>query len=200
MRITNTIFLFLLLSPSINLSAEENPLPTEDAKTQPLPASSSEQAGPESTVEKQPTGRELLQQNLEMARLAAEIESKKALYSTAPKRKFISASTQDVEYRAYMIDFVKKIEETGNANYPEEFKRKNIHGKVVITVSISRDGTVEEVSFNTFYTENPAIISALKDAILKTVAMSAPFAPLPETARKIDFLHITRTWEFGEGD
>lgn len=155
---------------------------------------------PDSTAKTQPTDRELTEQNLDMTRLMAEIERKQALYAKAPKRKFISASTQDPEYRAYMMDFVKKIEETGNANYPEEFKRKNIHAKVTITISIARDGTVEEVNFNSFNTEKPAIISTLKQAILKTVAMSAPFAPLPDTARKIDFLHITRTWEFGNGD
>ena len=156
----NTILLFILLiSHSINLSAAENSVPAEDAKTQPLPVSTNEHTDKKSAVKKQPTGRELMQQSLEMARLAAEIDRKHALYARGPKRKFISAGTQDPTYRAYMYVFARKLEEVGNAN--EEFKRKNIHGTVTVTISIGRDGALEEVRFNSFNTEKPTIVSTL---------------------------------------
>ncbi len=194
-------FLLLLLMPhAINLSAEENPTQTESAQTQPSPSVPDVKTEVNAADKKQLTGRELIQQNLEMARLAAEIDRKRELYAKGPKRKYISASTQAYEYRDYMSVFVKKLEEVGNANYPEEFKRKNVSVRVTITISIGRDGTLEDVRFISISNEKPAVVSALKEAVLKIVSASAPFAPLPETAEKIDFLHITRTWDFGDGD
>ncbi len=198
---SNKSFLFLLLmSCSINSSADENLTPIEDAKTQPSPVTPSAKRDVKSTANKQPTGRELMQQSFEIARLAAEIDRKRELYAKGPKRKYIFASTQEPEYVAYMKVFARKLEDAGNANYPEEFRRKNISGRVIVTVSIGRDGTVEEVLFNSFSSEKPAVISIIKDVVLKAVTASAPFAPLPETKEKIDFLHITRTWDFGGGD
>jgi len=197
MRNKNYMFL-LLISLPINVSADERPVLAADAKTQPAPSVAVKK--PDIENEKKPASEhELTQQDLEIARLRAEIERKQALYGR-PKRKFISASTQDPIYHEYMVNFVRKIEDVGNANYPEEFKRKNINAKVTLTISIGRDGALEEVSFNDFNTEKPADISVIKEGVLKIVAASVPFAPLPETAQKIDFLHITRTWAFGDGN
>lgn len=198
--LTKAALSLLLSSQSISLSANENQIPIETAKTQASPQLADEKANLASTPGKPSSGLELMQQSIEMAKLAAEIDRKKQIYGKYPKRKFISASTQDPAHRAYMIAFVRKLEDVGNANYLEEFKRKNITGRVTLTVSIGRDGAVEEVRFNSFSNEKPAVISAIKEAALNIVTASAPFAALPETAEKIDFLHITRTWDFGDVD
>ncbi len=194
------VILMLLVSYSINSSADESSAPIKDAKTQVPLQVAVEKPGSGTAIKKQPTDHDLIQQSLELARLEAELDRKQLLYDKRPKRKFISEATQIPEYRAHMFAFVKKIEEVGNAHYPKEFRRKNIKGRIVVTVEIRRDGTVENVIFNAFSIENPDVISELKAATLKFVGAATPFAALPETPEKIDFLHITRTWDFSSGD
>lgn len=150
---------------------------------------------PVTTPQKLPTGRELMQQSLEMARLAAEIERKQELYAKRPKRKFISASTQAYEYASYMRDWVQKVERVGNANYPEQARIKNLSGKLTMTVAIRKDGSVEDIVLN-----KPSGVVIIDQAAMKIVRLTEPFAPLPKTADNIDVLHITRTWDFGGGD
>lgn len=150
---------------------------------------------PLTTPQKLPTGRELMQQSLEMARLEAEFAQKKELYAKRPKRKFISASTQAYEYASYMRDWVRKVERVGNANYPEQARIKNLSGKLVMTVAIRGDGSVEDIVLTT-----PSGIVILDQAAMKIVRLAQPFAPIPKTSENIDVLHITRTWDFGGGD
>ena len=56
----------------------------------------------ETETEPLPTGQELVEQSLEMARLAAEIERRQQLLAKRPRRKFVSASTKEYEYAAYL--------------------------------------------------------------------------------------------------
>lgn len=150
---------------------------------------------PITTPQKLPSGRELMQQSLEMARLAAEIERKQELYAKRPKRKFISASTQAYEYASYMRDWVQKVERVGNANYPEQARIKNLSGKLVMTVAIRSDGSVEDIVLN-----KPSGVTIIDQAAMKIVRLAQPFAPIPKSKDDVDVLHITRTWDFGDGD
>lgn len=150
---------------------------------------------PLTTPQKLPSGRELMQQSLEMARLEAEIAQKKELYAKRPKKKFISASTQVYEYAAYMRDWVRKVERVGNANYPEQARIKNLSGRLVMTVAIRADGSVEDIVLTT-----PSGVVILDQAAIKIVRLAQPFAPIPKTSEKIDLLYITRTWDFGAGE
>lgn len=150
---------------------------------------------PLTTPQKLPSGRELMQQSLEMARLEAEIAEKKMLYAKRPKKKFISASTQAYEYASYMRDWVRKVERVGNANYPEQARIKNLSGKLVMTVAIRPDGSVEDIVLTT-----PSGVVVLDQAAIKIVRLAQPFAPIPKTSEKIDLLYITRTWDFSSGD
>ncbi len=150
---------------------------------------------PITTPQKLPSGRELMQQSLEMARLAAELDRKQELYAKRPKRKFISASTQAYEYASYMRDWVRKVERVGNANYPEQARIKNLSGKLVMTVAIRSDGSVEDIVLN-----KPSGEVVIDQAAMKIVRLSQPFAPIPKTSEKVDVLHITRTWDFGSGN
>lgn len=141
-----------------------------------------------------PDRRQVIERSLEMARLAAEIERQSQAYAKRPKRKFISANTREYEYAAYMRAWVARVERIGNLNYPEEAKRRNVHGQLVMTVAVRRDGSVERID----------IIQAsgypvLDDAAMRTVRLAEPFPPLPESSEAVDVLHITRTWQFLPG-
>ena len=155
-------------------------LPEEQPTSDPLPL---------------PTGRELMQQSAEMARLAAEIERRQALYAKRPKRKFISASTQQYEYASYMRAWVVKVERIGNLNYPDQARRQGLSGRLIMTVSVGRDGEVKGVLIN-----KSSGRKLLDDAAVRVVQLASPFAPLPKTNEEIDILDITRTWDFKNGN
>ena len=152
------------------------------------------QDNPDSTPRPLPTGRELIEQSAEMARLAAEIEMSSALYAKRPKKKFITASTQEYEYAAYMRAWVAKVERIGNLNYPREAQRLGLTGRLILTVSIGRDGQVKGVLVN-----RSSGKKLLDQAAVEAVTLSSPFAPLPDTGEEIDILDITRTWDYRDG-
>ena len=141
-----------------------------------------------------PSGQELMQQSLEMARLASELEREQQLYAKRPKRKFISASTQEYEFATYMRAWVAKVERVGNLNYPEEVRRRGLSGRLVMTVVVRRDGTVGDITLNT-----PSGQPLLDQAAPRTVRLAEPFPPLPQTTEAIDELYITRTWDYVPG-
>lgn len=141
-----------------------------------------------------PPGRELVEQSLEMARLAAEIERRQELMAKRPKRKFISASTREYEYATYLRAWVAKVERVGNLNYPDEARRRGLGGRLVMTVAVRRDGSIEEIVLN-----RSSGLGVLDQAAMRIVRLSEPYPPLPGTKDNIDVLHITRTWQFQNG-
>ncbi|HQZ30610.1 MAG TPA: TonB family protein [Arenimonas sp.] len=141
-----------------------------------------------------PPGRELVEQSLEMARLAAEIERRQELMAKRPKRKFISASTREYEYATYLRAWVAKVERVGNLNYPDEARRRGLGGRLVMTVAVRRDGSIEEIVLN-----RSSGLGVLDQAAMRIVRLSEPYPPLPRTQENIDVLHITRTWQFQNG-
>ena len=141
-----------------------------------------------------PPGAEPIEQSLEMARLAAEIERRQELMAKRPKRKFISASTREYEYAAYLRAWVAKVERIGTLNYPDDARRRGLGGRLVMTVAVRRDGSVEEIVLN-----RPSGLGVLDQAASRIVRLAEPFPPLPQTAENIDVLHITRTWDYRDG-
>lgn len=142
-----------------------------------------------------PTSRQLIERSLEMARLSAELERQKQAYAKRPKRKFVSASTQEYEFASYMRGWVARVERVGNLNYPDDARRRNLQGQLVMTVAIRRDGTVESIDV-----VQPSGYPVLDEAAIRTVRLAEPFGPLPQTKETIDVLHITRTWQFLPGN
>jgi periplasmic protein TonB len=141
-----------------------------------------------------PSSRELIEQSLEVARLAAEIERQSEAYAKRPRRKFVSANTREYEFAAYMRAWVARVERIGNLNYPEEARRSNLSGQLVLTVAVRRDGSVERIDV-----VQPSGHPLLDEAAIRTVNLATPFGPLPETRERVDVLHITRTWNFLPG-
>lgn len=149
----------------------------------------------ETETEPLPTGQELVEQSLEMARLAAEIERRQQLLAKRPKRKFVSASTKEYEYAAYLRAWVARVERVGNLNYPEEARSRGLSGRLVMTVAVRRDGSIENVLLN-----SSSGLGILDQAAMRIVRLAEPFPPLPDTTERVDVLHITRTWQFQNGN
>lgn len=142
-----------------------------------------------------PTNRELIERSLEMARLAASVEQRENRYAKRPKRKFVSANTREYEYAAYLRAWQARVERIGNLNYPDEARRRNLLGQLVLTVAVRRDGSVEDITI-----VQSSGVPVLDDAAIRTARLAEPFGPLPDTGDGTDILHITRTWHYLPGN
>lgn len=153
---------------------------------------------PDPTVETDPSalppGPEKIERDLAMARLAAEIHLQSERYARRPKRKFVSASTQEYAYATYLRSWVDRVERVGNLNYPNEARRRQLAGELVISVAIRRDGSVERADII-----RSSGIRLLDDAALRIAQLAEPYPPLPKTEENVDVLHVTRTWNFLPG-
>ncbi len=149
---------------------------------------------PEQPPLPQPTVRDVLEKKLEMAKLAAEIQQESQAYAKRPKKKYISANTKEYQYAAYMSAWVARVERIGNLNYPDEARRDQLHGELVLTVALRKDGTIKSVDVI-----EPSGHKILDDAAIRIVNQAAPFPPIP-TEDGVDELYVTRTWQFLPGD
>jgi protein TonB len=128
----------------------------------------------------------------EIASLSARIEEEAVAYANRPRRKAISASTQEYKYASYLDAWRRKVEAIGNLNYPEEAKRRQLYGSLILRVALRADGSLEEVRVL-----RSSGSDILDQAAVRIVHLAAPYAPFPPDIRKeTDFLDITRTWQF----
>ena len=139
-----------------------------------------------------PSASELVTNSLKMATLSTEVERKLETRASRPKRTFVSASTREYKYAAYMEAWRAKVERVGNLNYPEEARRRNISGQLVLDVALNPDGKINQITIR-----RSSGHKVLDDAAIRIVELAAPYAPFPEAIRaETDVLHITRTWQF----
>jgi protein TonB len=124
--------------------------------------------------------------------LSAELDRKLEARSQRPRRKFISASTREYKYASYMEAWRAKVERVGNLNYPDDARKNNISGSLILDVALNADGSVNQITVR-----RSSGSKVLDDAAIHIVELSSPFAPFPNQIRKeTDILHITRTWQF----
>ena len=139
-----------------------------------------------------PTAAALLNNSFKIAALSAEIKRKLENKAERPRRKFISANTQEYNYAAYMEAWRAKVERVGNLNYPEEARKRKVSGSLILDVALNPDGSVNQI-----IVRRSSGYKFLDDAAIRIVELASPFAPFPPAIRKeTDILHITRTWQF----
>ncbi len=127
-----------------------------------------------------------------MARASPDRFAEARDFAERPRRKFISANTREHLYAGYMRSWVAKVERVGNMNYPEQARRHNLAGSLVLSVDVLQDGSVEQIRVL-----RSSGYDVLDEAAVRIVRLSSPFSPLPEEIREeVDVLTITRTWQF----
>ena len=153
-----------------------------------------EQMRPQTDPEALPPGEQKILHDIDMARLAAEVHLNSQRYAKRPKRKFVSASTQEYAYADYLRRWVDRAERVGNLNYPEAARQRGLSGQVVMSIGIRRDGSVES---------SQVLVSSgqpvLDQAALRIAKLAQPYPALPKTADNIDVLNVVRTWNFRPG-
>ena len=155
-------------------------------------ASAALEESPDKPEANRPSASELHSNSLKMAALSSEVKRKLESKAKRPKRTFISASTREYKYAAYMEAWRAKVERVGNLNYPEEARRRRLSGQLVLDVALNPDGKINQITVR-----RSSGHTVLDDAAIKIVELAAPYAPFPEAIRaETDVLHITRTWQF----
>jgi len=136
------------------------------------------------------------QRRLEVARLEAQIAKQWQAYQKLPRRKFIGARAESAVYAEYVEKWRQRVEAVGTRNYPEEARRRQLFGSLLMTVSIKADGSVEQVEV-----DRSSGQSILDSAARRIVELAGPFPPFPAAIRsEYDILSITRQWSFTRND
>jgi len=134
----------------------------------------------------------VVERNMEIARLSAELDTSMEEYAKRPRKTFLTARTHESSSAEYMHKWVEKVERMGNLNYPDEARRRQLFGKLILVVGIHKNGSLEEIFIRQSSGE-----TVLDDAATRIVRMAAPFDALSgKLAEETDILYITRTWEF----
>ena len=129
-----------------------------------------------------------------ISRYADEVDDLKQQSSDISRHTFISSSTRESRYAAYVEAWRNRVETVGNDHYPELARQRNLSGELLMDVAIDPDGLVRSIRVL-----RSSGIKILDDAAIQITALAAPFEPLPDEVRRdTDVLHITRTWQFQE--
>ncbi|MDX1810473.1 MAG: TonB family protein [Gammaproteobacteria bacterium] len=135
---------------------------------------------------------QLISQSKKIASLEAELGKNMQAFAKLPRSKYISAATKEYKYATYMESWRRKVEKIGNLNFPEEAKRRNLSGSLILDVAINPDGTINKITI-----ARSSGYKLLDDAAARIVHLAGPYAPLSkEILKDTDILHITRTWKF----
>jgi len=139
-----------------------------------------------------PTGTVFIDQDLEIAKLAAEIDRQQEEFAKRPKKKHINARTKEIASAEYMYKWVEQVERVGNLNYPDAARRNELTGALILIVGIYKNGEIESVEV-----DESSGHKVLDDAAVRIVELAGPFEAMTgQLAEETDILYIVRTWEF----
>lgn len=126
------------------------------------------------------------------ARLAAEISNIIEEQASIDRTKYLNSSTKEFTPAKYMRDWINHVERVGNLNYPDQARRKNLSGTLILDVVINADGKLLKTDLR-----QSSGHQILDDAAKRIVKLAAPFSAFSKKLRKeADVIHITRNWEF----
>ncbi|MDH3354327.1 MAG: TonB family protein [Chromatiales bacterium] len=144
-------------------------------------------------IDKQlPSPAQMLMRSRQIDQAFAELREIRQLTAKKPRERYITANTREYTFASYENSWRQKVERIGNLNYPEEARRKNVSGTLLLDVAIKPDGSLAGVKVI-----RSSGSQVLDDGAIYIVKLAAPFSPFtPEIRKKVDILHITRSWQF----
>ena len=130
----------------------------------------------------------------QVSELGAKIRYQKPS-SDQNRIKFVnSVSAHKYLAAQYITDWQRKIESTGNLNYPAIAKRPGFSSSLTLDVGVKPDGSLYSLRIR-----KSSGYPALDEAAKRIVRVSAPFPPLPKALlQELDVLVITRVWKFSD--
>lgn len=131
-------------------------------------------------------------QNKKLARLAQELSTQIDNQANKTRTKYLNSSTREFVPATYMRQWINRVERIGNLNYPDEARRDELSGTLILDVVINADGELVKADLR-----RSSGHQILDDAARRIVQLAAPYSPFPPKLRKqADVIHITRSWEF----
>ena len=114
-------------------------------------------------------------------------------FSGATDRSVSTALGRARTEREHYIDaWERKVQRIGQLNYPQSAAAKDLYGKLSLFVSISHDGSLNEVRV-----VESSGHEELDSAALRIVKLSAPYAPFSARLRNAtQSIEMIKTWEF----
>jgi periplasmic protein TonB len=135
---------------------------------------------------------EMLQQQI--AQYGNEIRLKQQSADESKIKSVNSVSAHKYVAAQYVKDWERKVEHTGNMNYPAIAQKKNFSGTLTMDVGVKADGSIYSIRIS-----RPSGYPALDEAAKRIVRMSAPFPALPsDLLKELNVLVITRKWKFSD--
>lgn len=129
---------------------------------------------------------------LEIDKLEAQIAKQHEAYQKRPKRKELGARAQEYRFTMYEEVCRQKIEKFGNLNFPDAMRDKNAFGKVLFSLDIKSDGTIEKITI-----KRSSGNKIFDDAAVNILKLASPYPEFPPDIRKdFDIIGINRTMIF----
>nr|MDA3869671.1 TonB family protein [Gammaproteobacteria bacterium] len=126
------------------------------------------------------------------ARLIQEVSNVIEHEIERPKVKYMNSSTKEFVPARYMREWINRVERIGNLNYPDQARRNQLSGTLILDVTINAKGELLNIDLR-----QSSGHKVLDDAARRIVNLAAPFSPFPDKLKQeADVLHITRSWEF----
>lgn len=127
--------------------------------------------------------------------LSSEISLAQDSLTKRPRIKYInSVNAHRYKAASYEKAWQNKVERIGNLNYPDQARRQDLSGSLLLAVGIRKNGTIYRIEIR-----RSSGHKALDDGAIRIVRLAAPFAPFPpDLAKDADVLIITRTWKFSD--
>ncbi len=136
------------------------------------------------------------QRQSQIAKLQAEIRQMTLAYARRPKVITLTASTKKAVEASYLATWVKRIEHTGNLNYPSEARDKQVEGHLRMSVRLDAAGNVIDANIT-----RSSGSSLLDEAARRILRLAEPFSPFPqEMQERADQIVIIRTWDFNSSE
>ena len=179
-------------APPAPAASEETQVVTTDSPDR--PAHEPEDAQPEPEADP-PRPHDLLDTDQQIAREIADTTQTIDWDARYPSKQRINARTRQHDAAAYMKGWIERVEQVGNLNYPDEARRRQLTGRLIVEVTLMPDGSLDEVRIL-----QASDYRILDEAAVRVVEMAAPYARVPpEVLDGKERLVITRTWEFVAG-
>ncbi|EDY87273.1 TonB family protein [gamma proteobacterium HTCC5015] len=138
--------------------------------------------------------RDISELDMQIAQMSAELSAAKEAYAKRPKKLQITARTHAYIAAPYMARWVEKIERIGNMNLPDEARRNELSGELLLEVELRHTGQLVEVKLI-----SSSGHQVLDDAAKRIVALATPFEVFPAKLREqADHIEIVRTWSFSQ--
>lgn len=109
------------------------------------------------------------------------------------REKVIAVNTRESVYARYLDAWRRQVERVGNANYPDEARRRGVEGDLMLEVALNSDGTIRELSVR-----RASPHPLLDDAAMRILRLAAPFPPFSDAMlAETDVLRFAWIWRFG---